>query len=133
MPNGYINQMMIRKERTILVVGDRVLIRLEDESERTPHGLFLPPGVAEREKIRTGHIIKVGPGYPIPNPNYSDDEPWAPQRDLLRYMPLQAQEGDYALFLRNEAIEIEYEAEQYVIVPHPAILMLVREELHEQS
>ena len=122
---------MIRKKENILIVGDRVLIRPDSENERTRHGLFLPPGVGEGEKVGTGTIIKTGPGYPVPNPEYVDDEPWGPKRDPARYIPLQAQEGDHALFLRKEAVEVEYNNERYIIVSQPAILMLVREELHE--
>jgi co-chaperonin GroES (HSP10) len=124
---------MIRKERKILIVGDRLLIRPESASERTPHGLFLPPGLGDRERVQAGTVVKVGPGYPIPNPNYSEDEPWAPPRDPARYIPLQAQEGDYAVFLRKEAIEIEYDEERLLIVPQPAVLMLIREEIHEEA
>jgi chaperonin GroES len=122
---------MVRKERNILIVGDRVLIRPDSGTDKTQHGLYLPPGVGEKEQVQTGRIIRVGPGYPIPNPNYTDDEPWAPKREAARYIPLQAREGDHALFLRREAIEIEYEDERLLIVPQPALLMLVREELHE--
>ncbi len=122
---------MVRKESNILIVGDRVLIRPDSPADRSSHGLYLPPSVGEKEQVQTGHIIKVGPGYPIPNPNFSEDEPWAPHREPARYIPLQAQEGDHALFLRKEAIEIEYNGERLLIVPQPAILMLVREEYHE--
>ena len=123
---------MIHKERNILIVGDRVLIRPDSDDERSEHGLYLPPGVADKERVQSGHVIKVGPGYPIPNPNYTEDEPWAPKREPARYIPLQAQEGDHAVFLRKEAIEIEYDGERLLIVPQPAVLMLVREELHER-
>ncbi|MCB0713074.1 MAG: co-chaperone GroES [Ignavibacteriae bacterium] len=122
---------MIRKTQTILVVGDRVLIRPDSDSERSKHGLFLPPGVGEAERVGTGTIVKIGPGYPVPNPEYTDEEPWGPKREPARYIPLQAKEGDHALFLRKEAVEVEYNDERYVIVPQPAILMLVREELSE--
>ena len=43
-------------------------------------------------------------------------------------MRLQAQEGDYALFLKKAAIEITFERKQYLIVPNAAILVLIREE-----
>jgi co-chaperonin GroES (HSP10) len=123
---------MIHKERNILIVGDRVLIRPDSDDERSAHGLYLPPGVADKERVQSGIIVKVGPGYPIPNPNYTEDEPWAPKREPARYIPLQAHEGDHAVFLRKEAIEIEYDSQRLLIVSQPAILMLVREELHER-
>ena len=44
----------------------------------------------------------------------------------MRYLPLQAEPGDYAFFLQNEGVEIRYEDEDYLIVPHKAILALVR-------
>ncbi len=44
-------------------------------------------------------------------------------------MPLQAEEGDYAIFLREQSIEIEYEGKKYLIVPQSAILLLIRRDL----
>ena len=33
----------------IHVIGDRVLVKLRKESERTQSGLYLPPGIREKE------------------------------------------------------------------------------------
>ncbi len=44
----------------------------------------------------------------------------------MRYLPLQAHVGDLALFLREKAVEVEYDGEAYLIVPHGALLALVR-------
>jgi chaperonin GroES len=41
---------------------------------------------------------------------------------------LQPKEGDQAVYLQNSAIEIEFNREKYVIVPHSAILLLLRDE-----
>ncbi len=112
------------KLKRLIVVGDRVLIKPKDASDRTSSGLYLPPTVQEKEEIRTGYVIKVGPGYPIPNP--TEDEPWKETEEKVKYMPLQAQEGDVALYLQRNAIEVQYEGEQYVIVPQGSILMLER-------
>ena len=115
-----------------MIVGDRVLVKPDSDDDRTKHGLYLPPGVGEKEKVQMGTIVKVGPGYPVPNPEYSEGEPWATPKEPARYIPLQAREGDHAVFLRKEAVEIEYDDERYLIVSQPAILMLVREEIHEE-
>ena len=48
--------------------------------------------------------------------------------DTSRYVPLQAQLGDYAIFFRKAAVEITFEGERYLVVPQAAILTLVREE-----
>ena len=122
--------MHIRKE--IIVVGDRILLEADDGQDRTKSGLYLPPSVREKEKVATGKVAKVGPGYPIPNPNYTDDEPWSSPKDPMRYIPLQARVGDYAIFLRDQGIEVEFEDAKYTIVPQSAVLVLVRNELTEE-
>ncbi|MCX6217388.1 co-chaperone GroES family protein [Spirosoma sp.] len=112
------------KLKRLIVVGDRVLIKPKDPSDRTTSGLYLPPTVQEKEQVQSGYVIKVGPGYPIPSP--TEDEPWKETEEKVKYMPLQAQEGDVALYLQRNAIELQYEGEQYVIVPQGSILMLER-------
>lgn len=107
-----------------IVVGDRLLIRPEENADKTASGLYLPPGVSEKEKIQSGYIIKAGPGYPIATP--VDEEPWKESKEPVKYIPLQAKEGDLAIFLRKEAFEIEFEKEKFLIVPQSAILLLIR-------
>ncbi len=114
------------KLKRLIVVGDRVLIKPKDPTDRTNSGLYLPPTVQEKEQVQSGYVIKVGPGYPIPV--QTDDEPWKETEEKVKYMPLQAQEGDVALYLQRNAIELQYEGEQYVIVPQGSILMLERSE-----
>jgi chaperonin GroES len=46
----------------------------------------------------------------------------------LQYVPLQAREGDLAIFLQKGAIEVMYKDEKYFIVSQSSILMLEREE-----
>jgi len=115
------------KLKKLIVVGDRVLIMPTKQSDKTSSGLYLPPGVQEKEKIQSGYVIKVGPGYPLPLP-VDEDDVWKGKDDLVKYLPLQAQEGDLAIFLQKGAIEVIYEEEKYFIVPQASILMLEREE-----
>lgn len=122
---------MIRRTKQVLIVGDRILLDVEDANDKTKSGLYLPPSVREKDKVATGRVVKVGPGYPIPNPNYTEDEPWSTPRDPMRYIPLQAKEGDYAIFLREQGVEIEFEEKKYLIVPQAAVVALVREEVSE--
>ena len=117
----------------LIVVGDRVLIRPEEPSGKTASGLYLPASVREKDRVHGGRVVRTGPGHLIPNPDYSDAEAWAPQREAVRYLPLQARPGDYALFLRGEAIEFEYGGEAYLVVPHAALLALVRPEAAEDE
>ena len=113
--------------RKLIVVGDRVLIKPGKQNDKTESGLYLPPGVQEKEKIQSGYVIKVGPGYPLPMPADEDDV-WKGKEDQVKYLPLQAQEGDRAIFLQKGAIEVVYEGEKYFIVPQASVLMLEREE-----
>jgi len=114
------------KLKKLILVGDRVLIRLKKPNEKTGSGLYLPPGVQEKEKVQQGYIIKAGPGYPIPMPS-EDSEPWMDQEEKVKYMPLQAKEGDLAIFLLSGAHEVVYENEKYFIISQGSILMLERE------
>ncbi len=114
------------KLKKLILVGDRVLIRLKKPDEKTGSGLYLPPGIQEKEKVQQGYIIKAGPGYPIPMPT-EDSEPWMDQEEKVKYVPLQAKEGDLAIFLLSGAHEVLYEGEKYFIVSQNAILMLERE------
>lgn len=115
------------KIKKLIIVGDRVLIKPLKADDRTASGLFLPPGVQEKEKVRQGHIVKVGPGYPLPSP-MDEDDAWKGRSSEIKYLPLQAKEGDLALFLLNASTEVMYRSEKYFIVPQQAILMLEREE-----
>lgn len=111
--------------KRLIVVGDRVLIQPDDEV-KTKVGLFLPQGALDKKQVRGGTVVAKGPGTPLPDPNASDEEPWK-TRSSGRYMPMQAENGDYALFFRASAVDISYEDKDYVIVPEASILLLIRE------
>lgn len=115
------------KIKNLIIVGDRVLVKPRKANDKTRSGLYLPPGVREKEQIQYGYIIKVGPGYPIPLP-VEEDEPWKEKDENIKYVPLQAKEGDLAIFLQKGSYEIEYSGEKYFIVPQACILMLERDE-----
>ncbi len=117
----------IKNIDNLIVVGDRLLIKPKTLSNKTKSGLFLPPGYKEKEEIQTGYVIKCGPGYPIPLPNDAD-ESWKKGDNSIKYIPLQAQEGDLAIFMQKGAIEIVYNDEKYFIVPQHSILLLERDE-----
>ncbi len=114
-------------KKELVIVGDRVLVLPDDGQDRTDTGLYLPQGVKEKEKAQSGRVVKIGPGYPIPDPAALEIEPWQNSEFEGKYFPLQAREGDYCIFLRSAGIEIEFEGKKYVIVPHSAILVLVRD------
>ncbi|MCA0374085.1 MAG: co-chaperone GroES family protein [Gemmatimonadetes bacterium] len=116
-------------KKRLLVVGDRVLVKIEDGEQRSKVGLYLPPTAVDNQAVQGGEIVSTGPGLALPDLADQGDEPWrigGVSREA-RYVPMQAQVGDYALFFRKAAVEITFENEQFLVVPQAAILALVRE------
>jgi chaperonin GroES len=118
---------MKRGNKELLVVGDRVLVKPEHKERMTKVGLYLPANVVEKEEVQGGRVIAIGPGQPLPPPN-DEQEPWKDGYRNPRFLPMQVAVGDHALFFRKAAIEITFEDERYLVVPHGAILVVVRNE-----
>ena len=114
--------------KELVVVGDRVLVVPEEGEERTQVGLYLPQTAVDTRAVQGGRVVALGPGIPVAAPDAGDDEPWKRQRHEPRYVPMQAHIGDYALFFRRAAVDITFEGKRYFVVPHDAILVLVRDE-----
>ncbi|MEJ2152003.1 MAG: co-chaperone GroES family protein [Gemmatimonadota bacterium] len=113
-------------DRRLIVVGDRVLIEPDEGEHRTEVGLYLPRWAVEKESVQAGRIVACGPGIPLPDPGDVEDEPWKAAEGSIRHVPMQAQVGDYAIFLRKASVEVKFEGQTYLIVPQGAILMLER-------
>jgi co-chaperonin GroES (HSP10) len=117
-----------RNLKRLIVVGDRVLVAPQEGEERSKVGLYLPATALESRQVQGGRIVVTGPGTPVAEPASLDEEPWKIQGSELKYVPMQARIGDYALFFRKAAVEITFEGNAYLVVPQAAILILVREE-----
>jgi co-chaperonin GroES (HSP10) len=110
-----------------ILVGDRVLIKPKNPEQKTASGLILPPSIQENEKVLSGYVVKVGPGYAIPALT-DENEPWKSKGEAVKYVPLQAEPGDLAIYLNKSGYEIDFHDEKYFILPHSAILMLIRDD-----
>ena len=120
---------MRKSNKELIVVGDRVLVRVVEGEERTNVGLYLPPTAIDNQAVQSGTIVATGPGLPLPAPDAGSDEPWrVSENRQTRFVPMQAKIGDYALFFRKAAVEITFENERYLVVPQAAILALVRDD-----
>jgi len=118
---------MKKGRKELLVVGDRILVETMGDEHRTHMGLLLPPGAVEKEDVQGGIVVATGPGTPLPPPEVQE-EPWKTAPGTLpRYLPMQIEVGDFALFFRKAAIEITFEDQKYLVVPQQAVLVLVRE------
>src|SRR5215207_9629008 len=103
---------MRKANKELIVVGDRVLVKVVEGEERTNVGLYLPPTAVDNQAVQSGTIVATGPGLPLPAPDASSDEPWrVTQSRETRFVPMQAKIGDYALFFRKAAVEITFEDE----------------------
>ena len=120
---------MKSKSKQVLVVGDRLLIQPDKGDKTSPAGLYLPPSVVEKQEVKGGIVVEVGPGIPLGSPNVTIDEPWKDSKSDIKYIPTQAEIGDYALYLGKASIEIEIEKKEYLIVPQSAILILIRDDI----
>ncbi len=117
---------MSRKK--LIVTGDRVLIQPDKSEERTKVGLYLPQTVKDKEEVIAGTVVQTGPGIPMADPTDLSEEPWKRQNKEIKFLPVQAKPGDYALFLQKAGVEIKYRGETYIIIPQSAILILLRDE-----
>ena len=117
------------KGKQLIVVGDRVLITPQAGEERTNVGLYLPATALEGRQVQGGRSVATGPGTPMTEPASMDEEPWKIRGPDVKYLPMQARVGDYALFFRKAAVEITFEEQAYLVVPQAAILVLVRDGL----
>ncbi len=64
----------------------------------------------------------------MPIPADDADEAWKNVDEKIKYIPLQAKEGDLAIFMQKGAVEVIYENEKYFIVPQHSILLLERDD-----
>jgi co-chaperonin GroES (HSP10) len=122
-----------KQPKRLIVVGDRLLIRPEKGEERSKVGLYLPATAVDAQAVRGGTIVASGPGPPNSPPPDLDSEPWRIASGEARYLPVQAERGDYAIFFRKAAVEITFEGETYLVVPQAAVLVLVRERATEEE
>ena len=67
---------MKSNNKQVIVVGDRILIRPDEGEKKSAAGLYLPGSVLEKQDVRGGIVVEVGPGIPLGNPDENIEEPW---------------------------------------------------------
>jgi len=55
------------------------------------------------------------------------NEFWKDKRESIKYIPLQAEKGDLAIYIQNPVFEIEFIKEKFIVIPQSAILLFIRD------
>ena len=89
-------------------LGDRVVIRVLEQEEKTASGIFLPD--TAKEKPRQGEVVAVGPG------KLQDDG---------KRVALDVKVGDKIIFSKYAGTEVKFEGTKYLIVSERDILAII--------
>lgn len=92
-------------------LGDRVLVKPEEEQdEKSPAGIIIPD-TAQKEKPERGIVIAVGPG------KRGDDN---------ELIPVSVKEGDRVMFSKYGYDEVKIGDQEYYIVSESNILAILK-------
>ena len=89
-------------------LGDRVVIRVLEQEEKTASGIFLPD--TAKEKPSQGEVIAVGTGK---------------LQDNGTRTPLEVSVGDKIIFSNYAGTEVKYDGVDYLIVSERDILATI--------
>ena len=89
-------------------LGDRVVIRVLEQEEKTASGIFLPD--TAKEKPSQGEVIAVGTGK---------------LQDNGTRTPLEVSVGDKIIFSKYAGTEVKYDGVDYLIVSERDILAVL--------
>jgi chaperonin GroES len=91
-------------------VGDRVVVKVLEQEEKTKGGIVLPD--TAKEKPQQGRVIAVGSGRVLDNG---------------QKVPLEIKEGDRVIFAKYAGTEVKVEGEEYLILSERDILAVIEE------
>ena len=89
-------------------LGDRVVIRVLEQEEKTASGIFLPD--TAKEKPSQGEVVAVGPD------KLQDDG---------KRVALDVKVGDKIIFSKYAGTEVKFEGTKYLIVSERDILAII--------
>ena len=101
-------------------IGDRVVVKRDKESDRTPGGVVLPD--AARPHKRIGTIIAIGPGAMRFNQGFDE------QDHILDRLPMQCKVGDRVLMPHHAEVILLDEADpdsEVVVCPENQLLAIL--------
>ncbi len=93
---------------TLKPLGDRVLIKIATQEEKTAGGIFLPD--TAKEKPQVGEVVAVGPGK---------------RNDDGNLVALEVAVGNKVLYSKYAGTEVKLGSEEYVLLAERDILAIV--------
>jgi len=88
-------------------LGDRIVVKVIEEEEKTPGGIVLPD--TAKEKPIVGEVVAVGPGRMLDNG----------QR-----VALEVKVGDKVVFSKYGGTEVKIDGEEYLIMRESDVLAI---------
>lgn len=89
-------------------LGDRVVVKVLTQEEKTKGGIVLPD--TAKEKPQEGEVINVGSGRVLDNG---------------QKLPLEVKVGDRVIFSKYAGTEIKIDGEEYLILSERDVLAVV--------
>ncbi len=96
--------------KKLVPLGDRVVVEIIEEEERTKGGIVLPD--TAKEKPQQGKVIAVGSGRILENG---------------QKVPLEVKEGDKVIFSKYAGTEVKIDDKEYLILSERDILAVISE------
>jgi chaperonin GroES len=93
---------------SIRPLGDKVIVRRSEATEKTAGGIVLPDSA--KEKPKKGTVVSVGEGR---------------QLDTGKRKPLQVKAGDKVLFTSYAGTEVKVDGEEMIIMEESDILAVI--------
>lgn len=93
-------------------LGDRAVVKPDDDRSQSTGGILLPDTVRDKEPVRTGRVLRVGPGFRKLN-------------DPTAREPVEAKEGDHVIFGRFSGTEVEVDGEKLLLMSEREIFAVV--------
>ncbi|MFW5782140.1 MAG: co-chaperone GroES [Candidatus Muiribacteriaceae bacterium] len=94
---------------TLKPLGNRVIVEVKKEEEKTKGGLVLPD-TASKDKPQEGVVVAVGPGKMMDNGNTIE---------------VQVKQGDKIIFSKYSGTDIKLDEEEFLILTENDILAVV--------
>lgn len=93
----------------IVPIGDRIVVKIEENEEKTKSGIVLPD--TAKEKPQKGKVVAVGSGRLLDNGKKAE---------------LEVKVGDTVIFSKYAGTEIKLDGEKYLILSESDVLAILK-------